>query len=452
MNLNFRQNDANAYRKSDKRRRSLFTQIDEAPPPDVSNANNPNINNFLFSDPNQIKNVLINSPFLFSSQVTSQCPTPELIKEILDLSLTDNPDISARALNALCDIFESYPETRDFLLAHNFHLQIAKFFDNIMIISHLFDLASIEPKIISDLVDAGLINSIIDNIQGSEPSYFQTATSLYIYILNHGFPQAFERVDDLLIRLTFNENKRNQLSSLQFLYAVLPSVIKYLRSNSFFDVFLPRILSFDMNELSVAFKIIERISYLRDYAVLLYQKKVVPIIHRLFLMEEEFSDPNPKISALNILTNIFILGSEYATTLLSSPIIDDVMSCFKMGQFEERLASVRFITSMIIYMSDDQQIQRFLCDNKVLEMLMEVLQATLSDCFLDILMAFKILYDKHRCGLLIDEFDQQFMEIYGSTIFVDTLNRILNTEMNFSNDDYRKMISLINEFLEQLSN
>ncbi|KAH0791026.1 hypothetical protein GPJ56_005161 [Histomonas meleagridis] len=300
MQLQFKNNST--LKSTKKERKKAIFQESEGPPqvPKINQqicAENARgiYENIMTGNPEEIKTALLSFPFLFCNEITARCPTPEIVDIIFNFSLSQDSDVAYPALACICTIFETFPEVREFLFAREFYTQMPRFFNENDMLWHISILWDLDPRIMQYLISSGLIPFIIQNIQQSELDYFKQALELYTKLLNKEVPEAIEQVRELLLHLTFDQKSKKQVDSLNFLYAALPIVEEDLRNASFFDVFIPKILSFEANELSVAFSIVERISYFQEYAIYLYNKDIISIIHALFTMEEEFSQPNPRV-------------------------------------------------------------------------------------------------------------------------------------------------------------
>ena len=209
---------------------------------------------------------------------------------------------------------------------------------------------------------------------------------------------------------------KNQLPSINFLNKVLPYEIEDLVQNHFFDIFIPQILGFHPNELSISFKVLENASSI-GYAKYLFDNNILSIIQELFNMNEDFSEPNPIISSFNIISNIIHIDIDHAFCILSSPLINVILYNFKEGQYEERIASTILITSFIPY-CQNSDFSYFISNNLILDSFLEMLQTDFNSSYFYILQSISLLYP----------LSEYFSNIYNSTQFNEVINNLKENE------------------------
>lgn len=385
---------------------------------------------FISGSAEEIAGALQLYPFLFAAQVCERAPSVEIVDAIRRLADAEDRKLAERAVDVLCLIFLRFRETNERLMESRFHMKILEHAGSYCVVFHVAEMCRIREEIMWDLVNGGLVGALVRNIAVQGTPYFETALDLFGFLLEKGVQQAVGALDRLMRQLNFEVFDQKQLPSINFLDGILKYVVGDLVKDCFFDYFVPQILRFMPNELAAGFKLLESVSSL-GYASYLYDNNVLSVIQELFKMDDEFSEPNPKISSFKIMANVVRIDINHALSMLEEPLMDAVLFSCREGQYEERMTSIVLLTAFIPYCRNSD-ISLFVSDNQILDIFLDMLQTDFDPSFIDILQSFSILCRFYEQNTLISPLSEYFYNIYNSTQFKETIHNIKQENVAFN--------------------
>ena len=316
--------------------------------------------------------------FSFFPTCAIDCPKQNVVERIV--ALLEQKEIECEAIVILILMFKNFKQLRDYLLYSNFHLKAMNYLDNIRVVQYLEEICEIEPKISNDLLNYGIVESIVRIINNSDFVLFGILIDLLGFFVQIGAKEAIQVIPFLAESLDFLSDDDNKLSkSLEFLEKILPYTYDIIIRNGFISEFIKKIVGFKPYQIAIGLKILLKIA-LDGHVVDLINNNITTLLEFVFMINrDELCEPSPIISSIRIIALIIDCLKENGLELVfRSKLKQYITEILQKGTYEERQASVQ-ITYSVVFFADREDASIYLENNGVLELFTQLFLSSSCD-------------------------------------------------------------------------
>lgn len=374
-------------------------------------------------------------PGLYFPTVRAECPDSDLIDAIISSTEMKHelfPDIASNAVHALCIIFSKFPESRDYLLEHNFVELILKNSDSANVLNDItvHDLMVIDQRLIAIFMENKLLEKavqILINPKADSKSFLPCYNILMFFIQNDCFNDKeilLTIAQEFLSYIAFpDEFKR--MYSLLFFDALYETLQPFIYENSIIPYLIQNCDDYSCNTRSAALSLFLTVSthdgkYLMDNGYL----NLVQLVFSRTECDEIYSS-----IVIETLANIGKVDLAFAKNIVGANIVYDFIHALIEGALEIKKSCVKFVHSIIQYL-DDPDIIEFIDSAQAIKNVVQLLDADIRDVFILIVEIVFLVLDKYVKGSLHRKLISEVKECLFSDSFVDSLQQIIHQDSN----------------------